>query len=77
MTTFFNGAVPRDNLNFDQIFLHQIVPHTFLHQSLGRRNFILQLIGTMNFKSIGHARATPRVIELRVIVLCSIWEIER
>ena len=45
MTTFFNGAVPRDNLNFYQIFLHQIVPHTFLHQSLGRRNFILQLSG--------------------------------
>ena len=71
MTISVNGAVPREDLNFSQIFLQQIVSHIFLHQSLGRRNFILQLSGTMNFKSIGHARATPRDIVLRVIVLCS------
>ena len=70
MTISVNGAVPREDLNFSQKFLQQIVPHTFLHQSLGRHNFILQLIGTVNFKFIGHARATPRVIVLRVIVLC-------
>ena len=45
MTISVNGAVPREDLNFSQIFLQQIVPHTFLHQSLGHRNFILQLSG--------------------------------
>ena len=45
MTISVNGAVPRKDLKFSQKFLQQIVPHTFLHQSLGRRNFILQLSG--------------------------------
>ena len=47
MTISVNGAVPREDRNFSQKFLQQIVPHTFQHQSLGRHNFILQLSGTI------------------------------
>ena len=43
-----SALAQRVNINFSQIFLQHLVSYTFLHQSLGHHNFILELSGIIS-----------------------------